>query len=75
MTEWLTPKQVADRLGRHPDSVRRALEAGQLHGHQPKRRGRWQIHPDAIDAWIRGMDGREACCGSNVVRLRRRNAA
>lgn len=61
VVEWLTPKQVADLTGRHVDNVRRALENGVLHGHQPMRKGRWNVHPDAVDAWVKGLDGEFAC--------------
>jgi hypothetical protein len=63
MTDWLTPEQVAVKRGgkTHVVTVWKALESGELHGHQRKRRGRWQVHPEAVDAWVRGMDGETAC--------------
>jgi hypothetical protein len=67
MTDWLTAAEVKLIANRHIDTVRRALESGELHGHQRTRKGRWQIHPNAVDAWIRGMDGPTAC---GCVRLR-----
>jgi len=70
----MTPADVADATGMHVTNVRKALEAGDLHGHQNCKGGRWRIHPDAVDALIRGTDTREACCGSNVIRLRRKTA-
>jgi excisionase family DNA binding protein len=70
MTDWLTPKQVAVEIGRHRDTVLRALEAGELHGHQRTRRGRWLIAPAAVDAWIQGLDGSTAC-GCSRLRLAR----
>lgn len=51
---WLTTAGVAERTQRHPDTVRRALEAGDLHGGQPRARGRWRIHVDCADAWAMG---------------------
>jgi hypothetical protein len=68
MTDWIGPAHVADTLEMHISTVWKALESGELHGHQRKRRGRWQIHPDAVDAWIRGLDGVAAC---GCQRLRR----
>ncbi len=70
MTEWLTPQQIAQRTRRHIVTVRRALNRGELHGHQTTRGGRWQIDPAAADAWVRGRDSKDACCG-RVVPLRR----
>lgn len=63
MTEWLTPAQVAALAGRHVVTVWRALESGELHGHQATRKGRWRIDPASVDAWVRGRDSREPCCG------------
>lgn len=74
MTEWLTPAQVAEHTGRHIVTIWRALESGQLHGHQGKRGGRWSVDPAAVDAYMRGLDSRDPCCGSRVVPLRRRSA-
>lgn len=51
---WLTTTEAAARTQRHPDTVRRALEAGELHGGQGKTRGRWRIHVDCVDAWALG---------------------
>lgn len=53
---WLTTEQAAERAGRHPVTVRRALEAGALHGGQSKAGGRWRIHVDCLDAWVLGTD-------------------
>jgi hypothetical protein len=66
--DWLTVEQVAGKTGKHPVTLRRALECGELHGHQRKRRGRWQVHPEAVNAWIRGMDGPAACGCKRVLR-------
>lgn len=61
MDRWLTPVEVADEIGLHPDTVRRHLESGELHGHQRMHRGRWQVNPESVEAWRRGMDGVAAC--------------
>lgn len=67
--DWLTPQQVHERTGYHPDTVRRLLENGVLHGHQPGgRKGRWSVNALAVDAWIQGADGKAAC---GCRRLRR----
>jgi excisionase family DNA binding protein len=51
---WLTTRQAADRVGRHPVTVRRALEAGDLHGGQTAANCSWRIHRDCVDAWALG---------------------
>ena len=51
---WFTTAQAAEHAGRHPDTIRDALEAGRLHGGQPMVRGRWRIHRDCLDAWVLG---------------------
>lgn len=58
---WETTAQLAERLNRHPVTIRKAAESGVLHGHQTGRRGRWQFVPAAADAWVKGMDGTAAC--------------
>lgn len=55
---WFTTHQAAERVGCHVDTVRKACEAGELHGSQRTRpNGRWRIHRDCLDAWASG----EAC--------------
>lgn len=49
---WFDTRQAAEHTGHHPDTVRRALEAGELHGTQRTVRGRWRIHVDCLDAWV-----------------------
>lgn len=61
MNEWLSPAEVAGIADRHVITVRRALECGELHGHQRCRGGRWRVARAAVDAWIRGADGEIAC--------------
>lgn len=53
-TPWLTAPEAAVYAHRHPDTINRALRNGELAGNQPTRKGRWLIHRDALDAWIRG---------------------
>jgi excisionase family DNA binding protein len=74
MTDWLTPKQVADATKKHVVTVRRDLESGKLHGHQSGKHGHWRVHPDSVDPWVRRQDSRVPCCGSRVVPMRRRTA-
>lgn len=51
---WLNTAQAADHAGCHPDTVRRALEDGGLHGVQRKKNGRWRIHITCLDEWCSG---------------------
>lgn len=51
---WLDVAQAADHCGRHPVTIRRALQAGALHGHQARTHGRWRIHVDCLDSWCGG---------------------
>lgn len=54
--------QAAEYSGRHVDTIRRALEAGELHGGQridkatgkPKKGGRWSIRRECLEAWLDG---------------------
>ena len=52
---WLSAREAAERSGRHQNTVRRACEAGDLHGGQPKKRGNWRIHVDCLDPWTLGV--------------------
>lgn len=56
MTEWMTPQQVASKTKRHVSDVRRALEHGDLHGHQKCPGGRWRIDPACVDPWMCGEE-------------------
>lgn len=46
--------QAADYAGCHVDTIRRALESGDLHGGQRTARGRWSIRLECLDAWVDG---------------------
>lgn len=57
---WLTTKQVAEYAGMHPKTVQNALQDGELIGYQrTEPHGRWRIHVEDADAWIRGDAPRE----------------
>lgn len=47
-------QQAAEFTGRHPDTIRRALESGDLHGGQRKKNGRWSIRVTCLEAWVDG---------------------
>ena len=52
---WLTTEEAASRRGwKHPGSIRRFADSGELHGHKRSKRGRWTFMSDAVDAWARG---------------------
>jgi excisionase family DNA binding protein len=63
----LTPQEAADLTRRHPGSIRRALEMGELHGTQPTSGGRWRIRPECAEAWA---DGVECVHRRNVTPIR-----
>lgn len=51
---WHTTATAAAEAARHADTVRKALEAGELHGAQRRKNGRWRIHRDCLQAWLFG---------------------
>lgn len=46
--------QAAEYADRHVDTIRRALESGDLHGGQRKAGGRWSIRRECLDSWLDG---------------------
>lgn len=52
---WLNTHQAAEHTGHHVDTIRKALEADELHGHQRVKNGRWRVHIDCLDAWCGGL--------------------
>lgn len=55
MMPRLTAPEVAVATRRHPVTVRRALEAGELHGTQSGKGGRWLVREDCAEAWADGL--------------------
>lgn len=51
MMQRLTVAEVAEGTRRHAVTVRRALEAGALHGTQSGKGGRWTVREDCAEAW------------------------
>lgn len=51
---WHDTTSAGQRVGNHKDTVRKACEAGELHGSQRTKNGRWRIHRDCLDAWAGG---------------------
>ncbi|QSZ53303.1 helix-turn-helix domain-containing protein [Paenarthrobacter sp. AT5] len=68
VAQRLTVAEAAEAAHRHPVTVRRALEGGELHGTQRTFRGRWLIRAECLDAWL---DGNDCVHRSNVVSLRK----
>jgi hypothetical protein len=50
---WLTPAEAAEYAKRHPKNVSAALRNGVLPGTQAARKGRWVVHRDDLDVWVR----------------------
>lgn len=46
--------QAAEYAGCHPATVLKAAEAGELHGGQRMKGGRWSFRRECIDAWLDG---------------------
>jgi hypothetical protein len=63
----LTVAEVAAATRRHPVTVRRALEAGVLHGAQAVKGGRWSVQPECVEAWVDAVPCQHR---TNVVLLR-----
>jgi excisionase family DNA binding protein len=55
--------QAADYASKHVETIRRALEAGELHGGQRKVGGRWSIRRECLDAYLDG----ESCQHQRVA--------
>lgn len=51
---WFTQEEAAAHARSNYDTVGDALRSGELRGYQAGKGGKWRIHRDDIDAWIRG---------------------
>lgn len=51
---WLTVPEAAERARTGQSELHRALAADELRGYQRKPGGKWRIHLDDLDAWVRG---------------------
>lgn len=51
----MTVAQASGYSHRHPVTLRRALEVGDLHGSQRKAGGTWSIRTECLDAWLDGQ--------------------
>ncbi|GAC1377599.1 MAG: hypothetical protein NVSMB4_07010 [Acidimicrobiales bacterium] len=58
---WMSSPQVAAYSGCGKDTVLRALQSGDLVGRQRTApNGRWHVHRDDVDRWLRGETPRRA---------------
>lgn len=54
MIPYDTVAEAALKAKRHPETLRDALRAGELHGGQAGRGGSWRIREDCLEAWLSG---------------------
>lgn len=52
--KWLTVDEVVTYTGRSRTEVYAALQCEELPGSQRAKRGRWRVHTDDVDTWMRG---------------------
>ena len=52
--EWLKVQEAAWLARDSCNTIRHALESGELRGYQRKKGGRWRIHRNDLDAWMKG---------------------
>lgn len=52
-TPWMTVPDVQAYSHTGRREVLAALADGSLRGHQRKANGRWRVHRDDVDAWLR----------------------
>jgi excisionase family DNA binding protein len=74
MSARLQVDEIAEYARRHPGTIRRLLESGELHGSQPVKGGRWSAREECIDAYLDGVPcpHRES---SNVTPIGRQRTA
>lgn len=53
---FFTVVEAALYVEAHPETVRRALRAGEMHGSQRGKGGTWKIRPVCAEAWADGVD-------------------
>jgi excisionase family DNA binding protein len=54
---WFDTRQAAERCGVHRETLLVALQTGDLRGTQRVKGGRWRLHLDDLDAWLREAAG------------------
>lgn len=70
----LTVTEVAEATRRHPVTIRRALEAGHLHGAQRSVHGTWMILEECAEAWADHVPCEHQAAKKNVTPIRRKRA-
>lgn len=75
MTPRLTVAEAAAVGRRHPETVRKALQDGTLHGTQRMKRGPWLIQPACLDAWLDNEQCEHQDAKAAVTSLAARRAA
>ncbi|MFG6277966.1 helix-turn-helix domain-containing protein [Microbacterium sp. 5K110] len=77
MATYLTTAEAAKTARKHPVTVRKALESGELHGSQRSVGGRWTIREDCLEAFIEGRPCEHKARGkrSNVTPIAGRVAS
>jgi excisionase family DNA binding protein len=53
-TPWMVLAEVCEYARGGRDEVLTALADGSLRGYQVKPGGKWRIHRDDVDTWLRG---------------------
>lgn len=57
--QWLTVDEVRQMSGEGRTRVYQALQEGELVGRQRTPRGKWRVHVEEVDRWMRrGVSGR-----------------
>lgn len=60
---WLELEQAAEVAGFHWRYIGDLCRAGEIHGSQRKRGGKWRIHRDCLDAWM----AKRPCAHQEIV--------
>ena len=68
---WFTTAEAAAHARRHPDTVKKACQSGELHGTQRVRGGNWRIHRDCLEAWLLGAKCPHQANGVTQIRAAR----
>lgn len=55
--KWLTVEEAHAHTGCGRTEIYAALQSGELPGSQRSKRGRWRVHLDDLDKWMRGATG------------------
>lgn len=58
VSPWWTLPEAAKYARCSPEHLRRALFSGDLEGSRVGARGRWLVHVDSLEAWLRGQPAR-----------------